>query len=49
MDSVTFPIRVFKMLGVDTVVCKFLPCRSCMLQRIDKQNASDKCGRRPEF
>lgn len=22
MDQVTFPIRVFKLLGVDTVVCK---------------------------
>lgn len=22
MDQVTFPIRVFKQLGVDTVVCK---------------------------
>lgn len=22
MDQITFPIRVFKQLGVDTVVCK---------------------------
>jgi hypothetical protein len=25
MDQVTFPIRVFKQLGVDTVVCKSIP------------------------
>jgi hypothetical protein len=23
MEQVTFPIRVFKQLGVDTVVCKY--------------------------
>jgi hypothetical protein len=28
MDGVTFPIRVFKQLGVDTVVCEyFYICR----------------------
>lgn len=23
MDQVTFPIRVFKLLGVDTIVCEY--------------------------
>lgn len=32
MDAVTFPIRVFKQLGVDTVVCEYLQGLRCMLQ-----------------
>lgn len=49
MDAVTFPIRVFKQLGVDTVVCEFLQAFSCMPQAIYIEFASDKCGRGPEF
>lgn len=30
MDAVTFPIRVFKQLGVDTVVCKYAKDRACV-------------------
>lgn len=48
MDAVTFPIRVFKQLGVNTVVCEFQRF-SCMPQKIYIEFASDKCGRRPEF
>lgn len=40
MDAVTFPIRVFKQLGVDTVVCKCLRKGSSMccysVQETDK-------------
>lgn len=31
MDQVTFPIRVFKLLGVDTVVCEFDTCQHMIL------------------
>ena len=36
MDAVTFPIRVFKQLGVDTVVCKFAKDLSHVLRRISR-------------
>jgi len=56
MDRVTFPIRVFKQLGVDTVVCEYYYIGILQGPK-DQDNEvitnyirdSDKCGRRPQF
>ena len=53
MEQVTFPIRVFKRLGVDTVVCKSYSTLRAWLQATDYRTViddySDECGRRPKF
>jgi hypothetical protein len=48
IDQVTFPIRVFKQLGVDTVVCMFYAMLIFTKEKILMLN-SDQCGRRPQF
>lgn len=52
MDEVTFPIRVFKQLGVDTVVCKStrkVPRRFYENKQLRIMMDSDECGRWPKF